>query len=285
MSTARAVQQSIRKLEGFRIRLLSKDGIVVPPDRAGFPRYACERAAARSITVKEWIRRRLGDAYADFRVEVTDGEGNAVAPRTLLKTVRTQTPPQRPRKRTSSRNEAELPQLRAAEAKPTSSGASNADSTDLTDEASDQGNSLDGRVIEWPKQIFKRAPTFPIEIDLWELPDAYCDGEHVELIRKLVAQWVKAHAFSGRATLWELLIDSVTFHHAGQSHLIMQCGLPKAFETYLYDQLTARFRAQVRHGDGMLPNESEGWRAVCHVEQGTAWAPVDAAEWNEVLVP
>jgi hypothetical protein len=88
MSAVANVERKIRRVEGFRVRVLHLSGKDVRGDRAGLPQYAYHRAAENHITVEAWKTTRFRASYPGFEVEVVDARGNSVQGNTLLETVR-----------------------------------------------------------------------------------------------------------------------------------------------------------------------------------------------------
>ena len=54
MSSIANVERKIRRIEGFRVRILHLTGADVRGDREGLPQYAYHRAAENDITVETW---------------------------------------------------------------------------------------------------------------------------------------------------------------------------------------------------------------------------------------
>lgn len=90
MPRLKTVEKQIWDLEGFDVQFLHLDLRDVRGDRGGFPSYdRFERAAPGNMTVARWKQRRFQECYSGFKIRVLDAYGNAVNPRTTLRTVRT----------------------------------------------------------------------------------------------------------------------------------------------------------------------------------------------------
>lgn len=88
MSTVANVERKIRRVEGFRVRVLHLRGVDVRSDRTGLPQYSYHRAAENEITVENWKATRFRPSYPGFEVDVLDRRGNSVQGNTKLNTVR-----------------------------------------------------------------------------------------------------------------------------------------------------------------------------------------------------
>jgi hypothetical protein len=88
MSLVANVERKIRRIEGFRVRILHLSGADVRGDRARLPQYAYHRAAENHITVDRWKTTRFQPSYPGFGVDVVDARGNSVQGNTKLDTVR-----------------------------------------------------------------------------------------------------------------------------------------------------------------------------------------------------
>jgi len=88
MSRVANVERKIRRVEGFRVRVLHLRGADVRGDREGMPPYAYHRAADNDITVETWKATRFRSSYPGFEVDVVDARGNSVQGNTKLGTVR-----------------------------------------------------------------------------------------------------------------------------------------------------------------------------------------------------
>jgi hypothetical protein len=88
MSSIANVERKIRRIEGFRVRILHLTGADVRGDREGLPQYAYHRAAENDITVETWKAQRFRPSYPGFEVDVVDGRRNSVQGNSKLGTVR-----------------------------------------------------------------------------------------------------------------------------------------------------------------------------------------------------
>jgi hypothetical protein len=88
MSSVANVERKIRRIEGFRIRILHLIGTDVRGDREGLPQYDYHRAADNDITVEAWKETRFRHSYPGFEVDVLDRRGRSVQGNTKLETVR-----------------------------------------------------------------------------------------------------------------------------------------------------------------------------------------------------
>lgn len=88
MSTVANVERKIRRVEGFRARILHLRGADVRGDRMGLPQYSYHRAAENDITVENWKATRFRPSYPGFEVDVLDRRGNSVQGNMKLSTVR-----------------------------------------------------------------------------------------------------------------------------------------------------------------------------------------------------
>lgn len=88
MSSIANVERKIKRIEGFRVRILHLTGADVRGDREGLPQYSYHRAAENVITVETWKGLRFRPSYPGFDVDVVDARGNSVQGNTKLGTVR-----------------------------------------------------------------------------------------------------------------------------------------------------------------------------------------------------
>ena len=88
MSSVANVERKIKRVEGFRVRILHLSRADVRGDRAGLPQYGYHRAAENDITVESWKTHRFRPSYPGFEVDVVDVRGNSVQGNTKLETVR-----------------------------------------------------------------------------------------------------------------------------------------------------------------------------------------------------
>ena len=88
MSSVANVERKIRRIEGFRVRILHLTGADVRGDRAGLPQYSYHRAAENDITVEGWKTIRFRPSFPGFEVDVVDARGHSLQGNTKLETVR-----------------------------------------------------------------------------------------------------------------------------------------------------------------------------------------------------
>ncbi len=88
MSSVANVERKIKRVEGFRVRILHLSGADVRGDREGLPQYDYHRAADNDITVETWKETRFRPSFPGFEVDVVDARGNSVQGNTKLETVR-----------------------------------------------------------------------------------------------------------------------------------------------------------------------------------------------------
>lgn len=88
MSSVANVERKIKRIEGFRIRILHLTGADVRGDRQGLPQYHYHRAAENDITVETWKETRFRSSYPGFDVDVVDRRRKSVQGNTKLETVR-----------------------------------------------------------------------------------------------------------------------------------------------------------------------------------------------------
>mgnify|MGYP003294283015 CR=1 FL=1 len=88
LSTIANVERKIKRVEGFRVRILHLSGVDVRGDRQGLPQYVYHRAADNGITVEAWKETRFRPSFPGFDVDVVDRRGNSVQGNTKLDTVR-----------------------------------------------------------------------------------------------------------------------------------------------------------------------------------------------------
>ncbi len=88
MSTVANVERKIRRVEGFRVRILHLRGSDVRGDRTGLPQYSYHRAADGDFTVEQWKVTRFRLSFPGFEVDVMDRRGNSAQGNMKLTTVR-----------------------------------------------------------------------------------------------------------------------------------------------------------------------------------------------------
>ena len=88
MSTIANVERKIRRVEGFKVRILHLRGADVRGDRMGLPQYPFRHAADSDFTVERWKQTRFRSAFPGFEVHVLDRRGHSMQGNTKLSTVR-----------------------------------------------------------------------------------------------------------------------------------------------------------------------------------------------------
>lgn len=88
MSTVANVERKIKRVEGFRVRILHLRGTDVRGDRMGLPQYSYHRAADGDFTVEQWKSTRFRSSFPGFEVNVVDRRGKPVQGNMKLATVR-----------------------------------------------------------------------------------------------------------------------------------------------------------------------------------------------------
>jgi hypothetical protein len=88
VSSVANIERRIKRIEGFKVRVLHLRGADVRGDRGGMPQYGYHRAADSDITVETWKATRFRPSYPGFEVDVVDARGNSVQGNTKLGTVR-----------------------------------------------------------------------------------------------------------------------------------------------------------------------------------------------------
>jgi len=88
MSSVANVERKIKRVEGFRVRILHLTGADVRGDREGLPQYGYHRAADNDITVETWKETRFRPSFPGFEVDVIDARRKSVQGNTKLETVR-----------------------------------------------------------------------------------------------------------------------------------------------------------------------------------------------------
>lgn len=87
MTSIRQIQNKIKTVEGFDLRLFHTNGRDARDDKKINGDYAFERAAKGNFTVNQYLRRRLGSLPAGL-VPIIMANGHPVHGRTLLKNLR-----------------------------------------------------------------------------------------------------------------------------------------------------------------------------------------------------
>jgi hypothetical protein len=79
----RTVEAQIRRVEGFDVRLLAREG---SPKRVDD--YPYVRASRGTMTAAQWRKQRFTPSYGDFGVEVLKADATAAPGKTFLSTIR-----------------------------------------------------------------------------------------------------------------------------------------------------------------------------------------------------
>ena len=89
MPTIGSIERRIKRVEGFKVRILYPSGRNIRSDQESFRRnYNYERAASDEITVSQWREGRFENIYPGYGVEVLYGNGQVVNGNTKLGSVR-----------------------------------------------------------------------------------------------------------------------------------------------------------------------------------------------------
>jgi len=127
-------------------------------------------------------------------------------------------------------------------------------------------------------------PVCPIEIDVTALSDheTYRDGGWESLIRSITATWVKQHAYAGRGTIWAWGSPSANFQYQSFSMFYTVFGMSTAFRKHLRTRIKVLGKHVRPNSDEVVPSLADGWNAVCHIEDGKAWEPLDPTLWEKI---
>lgn len=140
--------------------------------------------------------------------------------------------------------------------------------------------------IRFPELVWSEGATcFGVEVAYDLLPD---DGKHswVDSVRMSSQRWVKRRGFKKNATLWIWTAPSLNFPDGPVwAEWIIWFGLPKGYLEVLHADLSRAFPGCIRFSEAVLAREDDGWKAICHIQQGTAWAEVDGDEWAPIELP
>jgi hypothetical protein len=88
MSKIANVERKIRRIEGFVVHILYRDGADVRSDKLGLPPYPYDRGAANRLTVETWKQTRFHQRYPGYEVTVVNAHNAPVRGNTRLATVR-----------------------------------------------------------------------------------------------------------------------------------------------------------------------------------------------------
>jgi len=59
-------------------------------------------------------------------------------------------------------------------------------------------------------------------------------------------------------------------------------GMPANFRKYLGEKIRVLGKHVRPNSDYVVASLADGWNAICHVEDGKAWEPLDPTLWEEV---
>jgi len=59
-------------------------------------------------------------------------------------------------------------------------------------------------------------------------------------------------------------------------------GMPAKFREYLGNNIWVLGKHVRPNSDYVTPNLADGWSAMCHIEDGKAWNPLDPTLWQEI---
>lgn len=83
------LENKIRNVEGFSVKVYWPDGTDVRGDYRGAKSYKWHIRSDDNWTIAQWVHSRFKEANPQFKVEVLDGNGNIIRPWNIkLKTVR-----------------------------------------------------------------------------------------------------------------------------------------------------------------------------------------------------
>jgi len=88
MTSVKAVERQIFRVERFHVAIGDRYGRDLRSDLHGLPGYPFHRGARDNMTVSQWRETRFRLAYPGFTCAVLDRQGNRVHGNTLLATVR-----------------------------------------------------------------------------------------------------------------------------------------------------------------------------------------------------
>jgi len=128
----------------------------------------------------------------------------------------------------------------------------------------------------------KPVTSMEIDVDALSKEEKYQYGGWDDSLRSIAAAWVKQHNYDDTGTIWQWGSPSVNFGHQSYSMFYAVLGMPKSFREYMNSE-THMFGKHVRpNADEVIPSLNDGWDALCHIEDMTAWEPLDSMLWQEV---
>jgi len=125
----------------------------------------------------------------------------------------------------------------------------------------------------------------PIEIDATALSkdgQYQGDGGWEDMIRTITATWVKQQRFTGRGTIWAWGTPSANFGYQNFSMFYAVLGMPASFRKFMGRKIRVLGKHVRPDSDYVIPSLEDGWNAICHVEDGKAWEPIDPSLWQEI---
>jgi len=126
-------------------------------------------------------------------------------------------------------------------------------------------------------------PVTSIEIDVDALTKEkkYQFGGWDHSIRSIAAAWVKQNSYDGTGTIWQWGSPSVNFGHRSYSMFYAVLGMPKSFRLYMNTEIHILGKHVRPNSDQVIPDRSEGWDELCHIEDMKVWEPLDSMLWQE----
>jgi type I restriction enzyme R subunit len=242
---------------------------------------AASRDTERSLALLDHLERRiLARGVRGELVSQNPGDEPAEAFLACLRATHAALPPQR--RHAAAVPETALPRV----------GASNPNGGLVSmSPAAPASSSIEAEVsipnLDFPDLVSKSgARKLCLEIAIDCLPEALQIG-WMRYLHEFTHAYVRKTGFTGRATIWNYceFVSAFSCEAApiSRSMLHVAFGLPDSFlkdlEAYLRSRLGAR-NVAIRQYVGF--RSDDGWMSVCHVEQGRAWRPVDACEWEPI---
>jgi hypothetical protein len=144
--------------------------------------------------------------------------------------------------------------------------------------------------IEWPELVWKEGATVPaVEVSLDFIPEQYY-GNWQPVVRAFAAEWVERKSFKKKATIWmwgAISVNLISRHPQNPvpswSEFLVVNGFPDQFLSDLASRLEDTFDGQAAITEYVEANREAGWTAICHIERGRAWVPVDGDMTWEVF--
>jgi hypothetical protein len=252
MANSRELESQIKEVERLDVRLVNENGRQVRGDSVGFADYPYKRAANETLTVAAWKNARFFKHYEGYDIEVLDENGDVTHGRTILANVR-------------------------------GVGVRASQTGQITElEPKVPRDAVVPSEIHNPELVCKLGGMFPsIEVSVDHLP---YDGAFEDAIYAAAKTWVGKNNLTSPATIWTLGSSSCDFPGLGQtwSVFVLPFGFGSKFPEFLRRQLAEKL-SYVRNGPGISLNPDDGWRSVCHIQDGTVYQVGDVASWFEVM--